>query len=338
MCNLPNLTVSEFVQKSIDLNLFFLRIMKEHSLFIEAAFVPKNSDLALQAEKFKQTFDLLLAEAVGMANGNVSSVILNSGEVITNKTIQAEEKTQILSGIAIDINLTRKETTLIAGPGNPALENQVSVFNDRVINEVAALVAFKTLILNGMLECSLFTWNFPLLIEHIRREAEFFITHLRRLQQRIALDPTQEIIEEEAFWDRIMAEHSQFIAHLLDPTQTTLILQADNFADRFFRLESIAKQLQEGKPRVSRKILDAEISATQGIRDFKNTAEELILACQIRSIIIPLLADHVLREAEHFLTILTHTKAPIADLDTKSKSSRSFITPFINPVSIRRQC
>ncbi|NLB53147.1 MAG: DUF2935 domain-containing protein, partial [Syntrophomonadaceae bacterium] len=40
----------------------------------------------------------------------------------------------------------------------------------------------------------------------------------------------------------------------------------------------------------------------------KNTANELILDCQIRSIIIPLLADHVLREANHFFRLLTHSK------------------------------
>ena len=40
-------------------------------------------------------------------------------------------------------------------------------------------------------------------------------------------------------------------------------------------------------------------------RDFKRTGLDLILACQVKSIIIPLLADHILREAHHFLTVLT---------------------------------
>ena len=316
------LTAREFVQKSLDLNLFFLRIMMEHSLFIKAAFVPKNNDLAMEAEQFKQSFNLLLAEAVGLANGNASQVTLDSGEVVTNRTLQAEERTQFLSGIAIDTDLTRKETMLRPGTGDAALESAVSDLNERVITEVAALVEFKTRILNSMLDCSLFTWNFPLLIEHIRREAQFFITHLRRLQQRTQLDPTQEIIEEKIFWDRIMAEHSQFIAHLLDPTQTNLITTANNFAAQFFALESRAKQVEENNTRVPQNLMNDEISATNNIRTFKNTAEELILACQIRSLIIPLLADHVLREANHFYALLTHTSAPTIILPARSRSRR----------------
>ena len=46
-----------------------------------------------------------------------------------------------------------------------------------------------------------------------------------------------------------------------------------------------------------RELMREEIRATRDIRNFKRTGEELILACQVRSIIIPLLADHILREA-----------------------------------------
>ena len=39
------LTKQEFINQSLELNLFFLRIMKEHSIFIEAALTLKNKDL-----------------------------------------------------------------------------------------------------------------------------------------------------------------------------------------------------------------------------------------------------------------------------------------------------
>jgi hypothetical protein len=295
----------EFVQESLNLNLFFLRIMKEHSFFIEAAFVPKDSDLAARADEFRQDFEELLDEAVHLANGNVSRLVLNSGELVTENTIPAEEKTQFLSGIKFDTDLTRREARLRPGPGDPALEMQVEKFNDRVIRKTMELVEFKTKILEAMLECRLFTWNFPLLIEHIRREARFFITHLQRLQKRKALDPTDELIQEKVFWDRIMAEHSLFIAHLLDPTEINLIMTADDFARKFFMLERRAMCVMDQNSCIPKKLITDEIKATGDIRDFKETANELILACEIRSIIIPLLADHVLREANHFYAILT---------------------------------
>lgn len=295
---------AEFVQKSLDLHLFFLRIMKEHSFFLEAAFVPKNQDLIARADEFRIRFERLLEKAVDLANGNVSRDVLRSGEVVTDKTIPAEKQTQFLSGIPFNIGLTRRELMLRPGSGDPFLERKIEEFNDVVIRETRKLVKLKTEILEGMLNCTLFTFNFPLLIEHIRREALFFIDHLQRLQQRMDINPHQELINEKVFWDRIMAEHSLFIAHLLDPTETELIKTADDFAQRFFKLEERAKDARN-KRCIPRELLNDEIRATRQIRDFKETANQLILKCQIRSIIIPLLADHVLREANHFLALQT---------------------------------
>ena len=46
------------------------------------------------------------------------------------------------------------------------------------------------------------------------------------------------------------------------------------------------------------------LNETVKFRDFKVTGEEGILNCKVKSIIIPLLADHVVREANHFIRIL----------------------------------
>lgn len=46
------------------------------------------------------------------------------------------------------------------------------------------------------------------------------------------------------------------------------------------------------------------LEATTAIRDFKAQGTEGILNCQVKSIIIPLLGDHTLREANHFLRLL----------------------------------
>lgn len=313
------LSPSQFVQKSLDLNLFFLRIMKEHSLFLESGFLSKDSNLALTADNFQRRFDSLLAEAVRLAQGNVSQVVLSSGEVVTDKTLQAEEKTQFLSGISIDTGITRGELQLVFGSGNSALESQVSDLNNRAITATQDLIYFKTLVLDAMLTCTLFTFNFPLLIEHIRREAEFFVQHLQRLQRREIPDPAQEIIEEKVFWDRIMAEHSLFIVHLLDPSETSLINQADLFARQFFKLEDRALDVRERHLPLTADLLSDELEAAANIKSFKNTAEDLILACSIRSLILPLLADHVLREANHFLAILAHTpvKADVLAADKR---------------------
>jgi hypothetical protein len=43
---------NSFVINSLELHLFFSRIMKEHSLFLESGFIPLNADLAAKADFF----------------------------------------------------------------------------------------------------------------------------------------------------------------------------------------------------------------------------------------------------------------------------------------------
>jgi hypothetical protein len=50
--------------------------------------------------------------------------------------------------------------------------------------------------------------------------------------------------------------------------------------------------------------VDENRVSVKSLRDFKKTARDLIDECRIKSIIHPLLADHVFREAERFLFIL----------------------------------
>lgn len=48
------LSDQRYVVLSLELHLFFARIMKEHALFLEAGFTPKNANLAREAEGIKQ--------------------------------------------------------------------------------------------------------------------------------------------------------------------------------------------------------------------------------------------------------------------------------------------
>ncbi|MGI6550650.1 MAG: DUF2935 domain-containing protein [Syntrophomonadales bacterium] len=301
------LSTMDFIQKSLGLNLFFLRIMKEHALLLEAGIAPKNTELIQRAGELRNSYNDLLNEAVKLANCNVSKTLLESEQIVTDRTLLAEQKTENLSGIDIDTALTKKELLLRPGYEDPGLGDAVRRLNSQAIHLTRSLVEFKTLVLNGVLNCKIFTYILPTMIEHLREEAETFIDYLDRLQR--GSDPYQvkNIMDAKAFWDHIMAEHAQFVAHLLDPSEAKLIGQADRFAERFFRLARRAEQLQ-GRGRFDRymkSLIQEEIKATRDIKKFKSTGEDLILACKAKSIIIPLIADHILREANHFLAVLT---------------------------------
>jgi len=52
------------------------------------------------------------------------------------------------------------------------------------------------------------------------------------------------------------------------------------------------------------KLNTMSLQETIALKQFKEAGNDGILNCKIKSIIIPLLADHVLREANHYIRIM----------------------------------
>lgn len=296
----------DYIRQSLALHLFFGRIMKEHSFFLEAAFTPKDQNLINQADAFRKAFDSFLADVVSLSTGVVSQEVLSSGEVVTPYTLSAEQATIYYTGVPLQTSITQAEAGLSGDRGavNPALEQQVYTLNENAIRLIGGLIQFKTTILTDVLACRLFTLNYPLLIDHILREAKLYLQSVQRLQSRAEVDLQQEIYNQETFWNRIMSEHAKFIRGLLDPTENDLIISANQFGNQFDQLLQESAQAADRTLPLVRLTADSR-RATQEIRDFKEAGVQGILHCQIKSIILPLLADHVLRESSHYLRLLT---------------------------------
>ena len=84
---------NDYIRASLELQLFFDRIMKEHSLFLNVAFMESDKDFKKIASEFEKTFSNILKDITKLANGNVSKSLLSSFEVVTKNTIIAENKT-----------------------------------------------------------------------------------------------------------------------------------------------------------------------------------------------------------------------------------------------------
>ncbi|MCB2295700.1 DUF2935 domain-containing protein [Clostridium algoriphilum] len=301
------LSSTEFIRQSLEIHLFFARIMKEHSFFLEVGFTPKDSNYIQQADNFRLEFDRLLADTISLSNGVVSPSVLQSGEVITPFTLKAEMATAYFTGVNIPINLTKSEAGLMGSnelmTDNPMLEQRVCMLNQRAMQLVMALAQFKTMILSGVISCRIFTSNYPLLIDHILREAKFYYQIILRLQNREEINLVKDMYEQETFWNRIMAEHSKFIRGLLDPTENELINAANNFGNEFDMLTKESKEAMDKTIPIS-KVTKDSLKATIEIAKFKTQGTQGLVECKIKSIIIPLLGDHTLREANHYLRLL----------------------------------
>jgi hypothetical protein len=253
-----SLTEQLFIQRSLTENRFWLRIMKEHALFLGEGFAKGDTQLIQEANSFFHYFDQLLNKAHAIP-----------------ETVQS-----------------------------------VRALNEESIQAASAFRNFKRNVLILIINCKISGFNFPLLVDHIAREAEYFVRNLMKFNQGI-MDPIQDaIISENVFWLRIMMEHSRFIGSLLDQSERNLVNQARKFGDDFEVLlnqardvESMLYNKQPTYPIITKMNKDSE-NATMELRSFKKAGLEFIRTCQIKNVINPLLADHVVREAEHFLLII----------------------------------
>ncbi|SMB93251.1 protein of unknown function [Desulfonispora thiosulfatigenes DSM 11270] len=296
------LSRERYIQKSLETNLFFARIMKDHALFLALGFTPKDANLMQMALQFKSSYSILLTRVTSLSNGLISKNVLESGEIVTEYTLLAEQMTQDYTGVPINTNITKAQLDLMGGtPGyiNPMLDQQVFMLNQEAINLTTSFIQFKSKVLFDVLECRLFTRNYPLMIDHLIEEANFYVEILRSLQNYQNAYKKKDAKVLALFWNDIMSEHAKFMRGMFDPTEKDLIEKANYFAHEF---EELVEESQEDD------YLIESLEETREIIKFKTSGLEGLLSCKIKSIIVPLLGDHVLREANHYLRVLKEEK------------------------------
>lgn len=245
---------------------FWLRIMKEHSLFMKLGFACCDAELIHEAEQFYNVFE----------------------------------------------DLEKKSCSL-------QCEEEFMAFVDCIMVAVKNIFAFKRHVLHLIIECQIGGYNYPLLIDHISREAMYFLKLLQKIHDGDMKYPVDSIVSDNVFWLRHMADHARFIAGLLDPSERGFVEKANAFAVQFEQLQLQARDLDSMlwhfQPNNNLIRFEKDVTkATIEIRNFKEAARDLIAACKVVSLIPPLLADHVLREAEYFLQVLEQIQHDIPDM------------------------
>ncbi|GAB6098791.1 DUF2935 domain-containing protein [Halanaerocella petrolearia] len=176
------------------------------------------------------------------------------------------------------------------------------------------LLDFKRELLAMIIQCQLQSNLYPLLIDHTAREAEEFMS-LTTIYQENDFTFSQAILAEEIFWLRIMKDHSQFLCHLIDPSETNFIAKLrdskqnfNNLYNQALDLESMLQANPCNFPAVSR-FTDKVINNTRELHQFKEETKELLAECKLLSSTNPLFAEHTAKEAKHFLIIINQIKS-----------------------------
>lgn len=290
----------EYIRLSFEINIFFQRIMKEHLFFIETNLQPVATALKNEAIALKQSFETILSQTVYYSKGMISENTIQSNQLVTPFTLQAEEVTAMLTGVSINTKITKSELE-ITGESNQTqynddLYNTVFFINTKSLDLLRKVVNFQKSLLDMTSNCTIFTTLYPEMLVHVTHEAEYYQELLTILCSDMI--PEENLCKELDFWNHIMEEHANFIDGMLDPTETDLKKAAEIFAGTYEIL--VGKCITNAENQIKQDSMDV----TEGIKDYKETATEGLLKCEIKSIIPPLLADHVLREANHYLALL----------------------------------
>jgi hypothetical protein len=174
--------------------------------------------------------------------------------------------------------------------------NNYAAFNRTTIELIKPFVDYKQRMLEAQNSGKMRSLVFPLFFDHTAREAQRAINRLAKLA---AGDVSIGYAETVDFWSAVMSDHSQFIAHLLDPQEQELISQALDASAVFqgFKLGNHARPLPGGEI----------LLATEELIDFGTVLEEGIAGGKIKSIIDPVLALHIRRESLKFIDELKRT-------------------------------
>ena len=292
------ITTEMYVQWSLQYHLFWLRILKEHAIFIEATMPPPGKSLALAADAYKQNYDLFLITAIGLANGVIPNEVLQSGQYYTQFTEVAEQIAQQYTGININTEITISEYDIepLSAPFNVTsnMEQEISLLNQNILSLTGSFVQFQSQLLNNRSSCGIFTLMYTGDILHILLEAKRYQMILSALE-----DKDEEAIENyKTFWTHNMADHAKVMRGQFDPTEPAYFNRANMFSNLFDTLYG-----EEMDPATYPS--DATLlKSTSDIRDFKADTTEAIIQCDVQSIMLPLYTDHLLREANHFIFLM----------------------------------
>lgn len=158
---------------------------------------------------------------------------------------------------------------------------------EKVLPLIKELRDYKVEVLESLLAGKWIGWIFALFARHIILESDYFVDKL----QQIPYTDREEI----AFWNIINGEHAGFAAHLLDPSERALSKKANKLSRKFARLVTSEDEMMQ----------QISLHAAKALDKYNQAAEAGIAANKVASVIHPALINHVVREGQRSIKVLS---------------------------------
>ena len=181
---------------------------------------------------------------------------------------------------------------------------------NRTIPVLLQFIDYKRLLVRKLLECNIELGLSPTFINHMINEAMEFYRALCMTKPVHPINTTAENIHLHMIWLPDAAGHAASIASDLDPTEVSLIKEADEFKNTFEHLFVKATELGLMLERTclcDGSLIRLNEQAEKYIKNFicyLNKVLDLRLKCKVMGVIKPFIPDHMIREEQYYMTKL----------------------------------
>lgn len=281
------MTREQFIKNSLELNIFYARIFKEHCVTLAIA---QNGQARIQAlNRFKVHFEMLLNASLEAGLGLIDKIFIDNNCFVTPYTYSLEQITQNTCGASINYRITNLETERlqkrepIAAGRLPMVYERALKLNSDGEKTAQGLAELIQNILNELSKGKVYSSIYPSVYE-------CYILQLKQYQQALqALKQDKEFDYCDSDAVKIMRICAEHIRGALDPKESLDAEKAHNFALEF-------AQCAFDKSR----FLQANLDFAQFVQELI----EKLLAKKLLSVMPPLTFDTVLRQANRNIVLM----------------------------------
>lgn len=266
---------------------FWAEVFRDHSMFIFDGLAPDQGQLIHTAQFFKERLTSLAQEAQAAARS--AGIAGPAGaKVLADGPDQA-----LLSGLQ-GHELVRHEQAAQA-------------LNRSLSETLPGLYEFKQELLQRKLDCKVTLNLGPALIAHMINELEESARVLGHMRDGAPLPPSMEALHHHLIWLPDASGHAIALHNGMDGVERDYREMTQRFADIFNGMHIKALELYSMlrvAPRMVgalRRLNKDSVAEIAVFRDFLAELREHLEGCEIMGTLMPLLADHMLREELYYM-------------------------------------
>lgn len=216
----------DFLEQSLNSNLFYLRTLRDFCINIQLSFYGNSEYIGRASSLAKQSQDLG-RELITYTNGIIPKDAKEYQLYYTDYTLATEKLTEELFNLNLATDITENISNLTVGTNQaPTLENikKIEDFNKKALTIATEFVDLAEEIRKKLLNNELFSYSYPLLYDYMIRTINIYKAELVRLEEKTVKDPIL-VVDTEYDYNITVYEIISFLRGLINPNAARYILE-----------------------------------------------------------------------------------------------------------------